>query len=238
MTIIAPRHPAGTVVVIHAHTHEERTFTSTPREAVIAAYAADIGDSDSTEHEARYGQLVRATKLGWRLNNWWVRDPSKEPGAGKPEIVRSEVKHNYTSSEDKRLIAPNTESVTLCTYDVDEAGYMQNSRGRSFPSIVKDLNAALRKMPWPTDQDGGGDYGGFSFCRDHGAENGGHENAWPTEWQWISVFAVTGGSEGHYVHVEIIHRNGARQLVFLFKTFGGRAHAQLVTARTAALLGT
>jgi hypothetical protein len=36
----------------------------------------------------------------------------------------------------------------------------------------------------------------------------------------IACFTVTGGSEGHYIHVEAIS-DGARHLVFLGKTFDG-----------------
>lgn len=47
---------------------------------------------------------------------------------------------------------------------------------------------------------------------------------WPTDYRWIAVFAVTGGSEGHYIHVEAISDN-RRELLFLGKTFQGMDHA-------------
>ena len=47
---------------------------------------------------------------------------------------------------------------------------------------------------------------------------------WPTNCNWISVFAVTGGSEGHYIHVEAI-TDDKRELLFLGKTFQGLDHA-------------
>jgi hypothetical protein len=47
---------------------------------------------------------------------------------------------------------------------------------------------------------------------------------WPMNYHWISVFAVTGGSEGHYVHVEAI-TGDVRELLFLGKTFRGMDNA-------------
>lgn len=47
-------------------------------------------------------------------------------------------------------------------------------------------------------------------------------------YRWISVFPVTGGNEGHYIHVDLIwqreYREG-RVPLFLLKTFGGHAEA-------------
>lgn len=51
---------------------------------------------------------------------------------------------------------------------------------------------------------------------------------WPTEYKWIAVYPVTGGSEGHYVHVDIINNDGGREMVFLAKTFQGMGHAQKI----------
>ena len=57
----------------------------------------------------------------------------------------------------------------------------------------------------------------------------------------IACFAVTGGSEGHYVHVEGIgNRKGTRNEIktwFLFKTFRGWDFAWDVAKRLAMLLG-
>jgi hypothetical protein len=50
----------------------------------------------------------------------------------------------------------------------------------------------------------------------------------PRHLKWLAVFAVTGGSEGHYVHVEIIYqgediRKGyERECVLLAKDLGGK----------------
>jgi len=55
--------------------------------------------------------------------------------------------------------------------------------------------------------------------------------------RWIACYAVTGGSEGHYVHVDLIGSEEARKLVFLCKTFEGMDHAYKIAQRCAELLG-
>jgi len=58
-------------------------------------------------------------------------------------------------------------------------------------------------------------------------------------YRWIACYAVTGGSEGHYVHVDRIWARDAykgelvHEPLFLAKTFGGYARA----CQIAALLG-
>jgi hypothetical protein len=47
------------------------------------------------------------------------------------------------------------------------------------------------------------------------------EVVWPNPYRRIVVFPVTGGSEGHYVHVEVLDMVGGRQCVMLLKTFEG-----------------
>lgn len=60
-------------------------------------------------------------------------------------------------------------------------------------------------------------------------------------YHWIAVFPVTGGSEGHYVHVDLLwqrdHREG-RIPLFLLKTFGGHAEAVSLAGLLARVLGT
>lgn len=48
------------------------------------------------------------------------------------------------------------------------------------------------------------------------------------EYRWITCFAVTGSSEGHYIHVEAIKPDGKRELLLLGKTFEGLAFAYKV----------
>jgi hypothetical protein len=233
MTIIAPKHPPGVVEAIHLLTHEERTYTCSAREAVMAAYAQEIGDLNTADYESRYGRLVKETRYGWNLMNWWARDRTKPHSTDKPTLVKHGVASGeYVSPEDRKAMAPNDRHVALTIYDVDEEGYVRNERGRPVSEIVKDLNESLGKMEWP-DEPFGGKYEGMGLWWDSSNDR----PIWPVEWSWISCFAVTGSNEGHYVHVEVIANGGSRKLMALHKTFGGRARAQLIASRCALLLG-
>jgi hypothetical protein len=55
------------------------------------------------------------------------------------------------------------------------------------------------------------------------------EQAFPQKYDWIACYAVTGGSEGHYVHVDII-QDDKRTLLYLAKTFLGYDHACEIAA--------
>lgn len=41
---------------------------------------------------------------------------------------------------------------------------------------------------------------------------------WPDDYHWIAVYVVQGGSEGLYLHVSIIDREGKHKLLYLGKT--------------------
>jgi hypothetical protein len=60
-----------------------------------------------------------------------------------------------------------------------------------------------------------------------------NEQPWPTG--RIAVFVVTGDSEGHYLHVEVLSDPG-HQLVLLGKTFHGKDAAWALARRIADLL--
>jgi hypothetical protein len=60
-------------------------------------------------------------------------------------------------------------------------------------------------------------------------------------YRWIACYVVTGGSEGHYVHVDLIggydHDWSGKTLHLITgKTFLGLAHAQKIANRCAELL--
>jgi len=59
--------------------------------------------------------------------------------------------------------------------------------------------------------------------------------------RWIACYAVTGGSEGHYVHIDLIHGydqdwTGKAFHLITGKTFLGLAHALKIANRCAELL--
>lgn len=59
--------------------------------------------------------------------------------------------------------------------------------------------------------------------------------------RWLACYAVTGGSEGHYVHVDRLWVDDAlalqREALFLSKTFGGYETACKIAAHLGARLG-
>jgi len=239
---LAPPPPAAAAVSVTVmyipDPDKQRIYTCAAREAVMAAFTQSLGDGSTWDYEKRYGTIVRETKHGWTCGNWWARDPAKPIGIGEPEIVKRQVSSEWCGREDKSIIAPNEHQIVLSTHDVNEDGYIKNDTGRLLVDILKDLNKSLAKVDFG--EDGwSGDYMGFSFMDDYGdSDHRGRKTLFPvaTFNRW-AVFGVTGGSEGHYVHAEIIHRNGSRQLIFLYKTFQGRRHAQKICEVTAALLG-
>ncbi len=59
-------------------------------------------------------------------------------------------------------------------------------------------------------------------------------------YRWISVFPVTGGNEGHYIHVDLIWQREyqeGRVPLFLLKTFGGHAEAIALAGLLCRVLG-
>lgn len=60
-------------------------------------------------------------------------------------------------------------------------------------------------------------------------------------YRWIACYAVTGGSEGHYIHIDLIHGydqdwSGKALHLITGKTFLGLNHAQKIANRCAELL--
>jgi len=94
--------------------------------------------------------------------------------------------------------------------------------GRMLKDIHKDLKTALRDMV--------DEY--FNLATPSLTKE-----KWPRFVKWIACYAVTGASEGHYVHVDLIYHDNSRQLVFLGKTFQGMQHAQAIAAKCAEELG-
>ncbi len=61
------------------------------------------------------------------------------------------------------------------------------------------------------------------------------------DYRWIACYAVTGGSEGHYIHIDLVHgydRDYSGKALHLItgKTFLGLDHALKVANRCAELL--
>jgi hypothetical protein len=65
------------------------------------------------------------------------------------------------------------------------------------------------------------------------------ESLWPARWSWLAVYAVTGTSEGHYVHIDLIGCPGDGQVehMAMVKTFSGWEKASLIAQAAGRLLG-
>jgi hypothetical protein len=65
------------------------------------------------------------------------------------------------------------------------------------------------------------------------------ESLWPARWSWLAVYAVTGTSEGHYVHIDLIGCPGDNQVehMAMVKTFSGWEKASLIAQAAGRLLG-
>lgn len=50
---------------------------------------------------------------------------------------------------------------------------------------------------------------------------------WPCSYRWVSVYVVTGGSEGMYLHVDIITNDNERKHIITGKTLNGNHEENL-----------
>ncbi len=113
-----------------------------------------------------------------------------------------------------------THETPFSTYAVSVEGAIVNEEGKTLEQVYTWLCGELRKHNAPDDKWSVGpmdEY--FSNMQRHYPSR-----KWPADYNWIACFAVTGGSEGHYVHVESI-TGDKRDLLFLGKTFGGMEQA-------------
>lgn len=110
-------------------------------------------------------------------------------------------------------------------------GYLRLARVKSITEVYEELRGALGCVNDPTIgwtlPEGCDEY----FVRGSIAAA---DTPWPYESR-ICVFVVTGGSEGHYIHVEA-HDGEQRQLLILGKTFAGWDAAWKFGQRLAAIL--
>lgn len=118
--------------------------------------------------------------------------------------------------------------MNTCTPTID-------TEGRTVQDVLTDLNAALAAQGLEPDE-----YGFSDITRlvSHDRKSA----PWPARYRWIAVFAVTGGSEGYYVHIDAIvsHDGGRREErtpLGLAKTFSGMEHALKIASAATLLLG-
>lgn len=68
-----------------------------------------------------------------------------------------------------------------------------------------------------------------------------NEKTWPLRWKWIAVYPVTGSSEAHWVHVDLIlsdaEGNSVHQHMLKTKTFAGWETACRIANATSSIIG-
>ena len=97
----------------------------------------------------------------------------------------------------------------------EKPGYVRELP-RKTAEILAELNARLDAEGLRPEE-----YG-FSLSASREIENG---TMWPLKYAWVACYAVTGGSEGHYIHIDVITRDDKRILMSLGKTFEGMERA-------------
>ena len=116
-----------------------------------------------------------------------------------------------------------------------ETGFIEREKGRPVGQIVDDLKRTIRRFSY--------EYASLSSHFFHSSVAG-HYEGWNIECpkaNRVTVYAVTGGSEGHYVHVDLYVRDeqeGTKVVpLMLVKTFKGMAAARRIADRLADSLG-
>lgn len=124
----------------------------------------------------------------------------------------------------KDTIAYSTES-EFSTYDVNFNGFVRNEVGKPIEKVFTWIKGELTSK--------GIDLSNYDYfhCNKYR-----ESKAWPISYHRIACFAVTGGSEGHYVHVDVIDNNQHIENLLLAKTFLGHDHANLLASELSKLL--
>jgi hypothetical protein len=121
--------------------------------------------------------------------------------------------------------------VDTCVWVADPGrpGCLRAARRKTVAEVHRELVAlAGRREDGITVVDGADEYFSVSL----GVAG---DREWPEG--RIAVFAVTGGSEGHDVHVEVKASDGHAELMILGKGFAGPAAARALARRLAGILG-
>lgn len=134
---------------------------------------------------------------------------------------------DYVPHNDPRTVALEIERRILGP-DGLPSGYVKRVGTRRLRDILEDMERMLRS-----------ELGDIEYLKVAASLKPGEgpEATWPEDWRWVASYAVTGDSEGHYIHVDVVLRDGTRRMVFIGKTFGGMDHALKVANACAKVLG-
>ena len=119
-------------------------------------------------------------------------------------------------------------------YPAGEDGMCKFDRMATYQEVYDKLKATLKAAPGT--EEGAKNWKGEPICLldeldyfSFGGMRANRDAQIPLNTHWIACYAVEGGSEGHYIHVEFIvsqdYGEATRDLAFLGKTFMGIDHA-------------
>jgi hypothetical protein len=98
----------------------------------------------------------------------------------------------------------------------EKPGYLKEERKKTVQEVFNELTSMLKEQGIYDELES------FSIMMGYD-KKGDFPN-----YRWISCFVVEGGSEGHYIHVDIIAHD-VRETLYLGKTFMGIEHALKVS---------
>ncbi len=146
---------------------------------------------------------------------------------------------------------PNMIEVDVWRYILEDGvptGRVKRVEYRLLRDIYRDIAAKLRDPAIEYDDDHRPDPEDrpdcYCFCDEYFSRGSWGRTAilkrWPGHVRHIACYAVTGGSEGHYVHIDAICEHGENTEavhMFLGKTFRGMDHARRIATLIADWLG-
>ena len=131
--------------------------------------------------------------------------------------------HDIGTSRDSYAVIKAHRTDLYDNYDVSYEGYCINTKNNTLRSlyeyVCKELKENHKELYEQLDY--------FSMDSGYHLTKEERVKRLIPQFRWIAVFYVTGGSEGHYIHVEAIAEERTENL-FLGKTFLGRDHAEKV----------
>jgi len=134
---------------------------------------------------------------------------------------RLEYQNNQIFREFDRVVR-NGDEDQFSTFEVTFGGYIVHTQPKKISQVAAWIQAELQKKGIDLTE-----YDYFSW------DNPG--DPWPIDAWRVACFAVTGGSEGHYIHITALHRGEVKSLA-VGKTFMGFEHAHKLSNALAELL--
>lgn len=158
----------------------------------IYQWHPDVPDVGGKDHFARMWQ----ERAGAEYGGFWDYGMLAEANEAAPHRINIRKSDSFT------------------TFEVTDGGMVTNEKGKPLPNIYDHI---LEELPKHGIEVGAW---GVKNCEYFHVAAMCEVTRWPTRYWGIAVYAVTGGSEGHYIHVDII-TEGKTTPLFLGKTFMG-----------------